>query len=538
MFGRLSKFSPNYSSILSMSSAYLYPALCIEMYPNDRIRISHEALLKSAPMLFTTYTPMKLTIDYFFNENRNVWNENRKKDWSTFITGAVNGKSITNESDLPIHPYIKVPEGGFKPGSLGDYLGFSSNPEMAGAEVSAMRFRHYQSIMRTFYADENLSIMPGLGLDEGLDTETSLELFKRCWNKDRFTTATLEPQKGISVGLPLAGTIPVHGDGTALGLTDGTNNMGLIGYGSNTQGSGIGMVAVPARYGTEVGSTGANMPLGVLNASAGVTTDPTKSGLVADISGTQPISIDELHFLTQVERLNQRDNMWGTRDFECIRTHFNINIPDTRLQRPTHLGREVVDVHFSEVLQTSQSSENSAQGNTTGHSLAVSKNRPIRFLCREHGFLMVIVNVQPIAQYQQGIPRDSLYKTRFDYMWPILSETGYQELFAAEVYGTKDNITARKIFGFEPRYNHLRFGEKTVHGDFRSTLSGYHAGRIFTSEPNLGEKFITCDATNRMFAVTSTGQDFMPWWLRIEFDTRLVRRLPQWPNPSCIGKLF
>ena len=117
--------------------------------------------------------------------------------------------------------------------------------------------------------------------------------------------------------------------------------------------------------------------------------------------------VDELHFLTQVERLNQRSNMWGSRDFECIRTHFGAHVPDTRIQRATFLGRSEVDVNFSEVLQTSQSTEQSAQGNITGHTFAVSSNSPVKFHCVEHGFLFVMVNIQPVAQYQQGVPRDT-----------------------------------------------------------------------------------------------------------------------------------
>lgn len=532
MSGKRSLFLPHSSSVMSMNMGPVYPLLVREMYPNDKIIISHEALLRAAPMLFPLYSPVKLTIDYFFNENRNVWKGDETKDWSTFITGSVNGKAVEDIDELPVHPFITVPEGGFPAGSLGDYLGFSSEASLAGAKVSALRFRHYNAIMKDYYLDESFSTMPEISYAEGEDTTTNLNLLNRCWNKDRFTTASLEPQKGLSVGVPLAGTIPVIGDGTSLGLTDGTNYGGLITAASTnptTLQNNIGA------YGSNVGTTptGGGMPS---NYTIGVTTDPEKSGLVGMLEEATQIPIDELHFLTQVERLNQRDNMWGTRDFECIRTHFGVNIPDTRLQRATFLGRSVVDVHFSEVLQTSQSTEDSAQGNITGHTMAISQNRPVKFHCLEHGFLFVMVNIQPIAQYQQGIPRDAMYETRYDYMWPILSETGEQELFSAEVYATADNVNSKKTFGFEPRYNHLRFGEKTVHGDFRTNLSGYHAGRIFTEEPNLNENFIKADPTKRMFAVEL--QDVDAFWLRTEFTIKHVRRLPKWPTPSAIGKLF
>lgn len=542
-----SAFAPQDSAIMSLKAGYVYPSLVKEMYPNENIEISWQALLRAAPMIFPLYSPVKLRFDVFYNPNRNVWRGDETKDFSTFITGSVNGKAVERTEDLPEHPYIVVPEGGFPAGSLGDFLGFPCNEnlngaKLDGAKVSALRFRHYNDIMRTFYLDENFSTMPEISRAEGLDTTTNLQLLKRCWNKDRFTTATLQPQKGLSVGIPLAGEIPVVGNGKPIYLRykggDDYWNNALLKLNRDDYMHEATFNAAWSNDSLNIGDKGnplANQDYGVV----GVSTDKNTSGLIADTSSVDPIAIDTLHLITQIERLNQRDNMWGSRDFECIRTHFGNVINDTRLQRPIHLGWSEVDVNFSEVLQTSQTttgSEASAQGTITGHSLAVDASHPVRFYCQEWGFLFVMVSVQPIAQYQQGLPRDALYKTRYDYMWPLLSETGEQELYAAEVYGTESNVTSRKIFGFEPRYNHLRFGAKTVHGDFKTNLSSYHAGRIFTSEPNLGENFVTSDPTNRMFGVELGNVD--PWWLRIEFNVKHVRRLPKWPTPSSIGKLF
>ncbi|QCS36706.1 major capsid protein [Capybara microvirus Cap3_SP_646] len=527
-----SLFLPHSSRIMSLSMGKLYPCLVREMYPNDSIVISHQALLRAAPMLFPLYSPVKLTFDYFFNENRNVWRGDESSDWSAFITGSINGKAIENPDDLPEHPYITVPSGGFATSSLADYLGFNTGEGLAGAKLSALRFRHYQKIVSDYYLDENFSTMPAISFAAGQDTTTSLDLQYRCWNKDRFTTAATSPQKGQSFGISLGDSVPVIGNGMTLGLTNGSTNYGA--YSRAVSGFYF-LSGNQEVYGQPVGSSGSSGYISQ-NDSLGVTSDPAKSGLIADLSSSTGISINDLHFLVQLERLNQRDNFWGTRDFECIYTHFGIKIPDTRLQRATFLGRSCVDVNFSEVLQTSESTSNSPQGNITGHSMAVDANNPVRFRCKEHGFLFVIVNIQPIAQYQQGVPRDALYKTRYDYMWPILSETGEQEVYTCEVFANKDNVNQRSIFGFEPRYNHLRFGDKTVHGDFRTNLSAYHAGRIFDSVPNLNENFIKCVPTKRMFAVEL--EDVDPFWLRVEFDIKHVRRLPKWPSPSAIGKIF
>ena len=359
MMYKRSAFAPQDSMIASLKAGYVYPALVKEMYPNENIVISWQALLRAAPMLFPLYSPYKLRFDVFYNPNRNVWRGDETKDFSTFITGSVNGKAVENTEDLPEHPYIVVPEGGFPAGSLGDFLGFPCDENLngstlAGAKVSALRFRHYNDIMRTFYLDENFSTMPDIARTEGLDTTTNLNLLKRCWNKDRFTTATLEPQKGLSVGIPLSGEIPVVGNGYSLGL------QGVVG--ESTLVANLSADGVTAFLGTSgdiykqaLNQTGLGTMQGAsANSTIGISTNPEHSGLVADTTAVDPIPIDTLHLLTQIERLNQRDNMWGSRDFECIRTHFGNVINDTRLQRPMHLGWSEVDVNFSEVLQTSQ----------------------------------------------------------------------------------------------------------------------------------------------------------------------------------------
>uniref|UniRef100_A0AAU8B9R3 Major capsid protein n=1 Tax=Dulem virus 76 TaxID=3145787 RepID=A0AAU8B9R3_9VIRU len=516
---KLSSFYPYSSTIMSMDAGYVYPAFVRECYPNDRLKISHEALLKSAPMLFPIYSPMKLRFDYFYNENRNVWRGDEAKDWSAFIFNSVDGKPITDPTQVPLMPTVTFTADDCEAGSLADYLGFNTESAMVGAKVSALRFRHYNQIVNNFYLDENFSTKLPISLTEGPDTITSRALAKRCWNKDRFTTAAASPQAGVSIGIPLSDDIPIVYENASPAVAEGAAAaVSMVGY----QNFPVARIAYQGSDGIfhdfPIGGTG---------------------DLKAKLSEATSIPIDTLHFVTQIERLNQQDNFWGTRDFEAIRTHFGITVPDTRLQRPTHLGYSVVDVHFSEVLQTSQTttgSNGSPQGNITGHTMAVDKTKPVKYLVREHGYLFIMVTLMPIAQYQQGVPRDALYQTRYDYMWPLLSETGEQEIFEAEIRGTASNIASRKIFGFEPRYNHLRFGEKTVHGDFRTSLVGYHTGRIFDSDPNLNEQFITADPTKRMFAVEFDG--VQPWWLRVEFEIQHTRRLPKWPTPSAIGKLF
>lgn len=80
----------------------------------------------------------------------------------------------------------------------------------------------------------------------------------------------------------IATTAGVKGDGKTLGLTDGTTTAGLNGnrYANST---GYGLVPTGSA-GTAVGTTGAGGASLAHNVFAGITTDATKSGIIADLS--------------------------------------------------------------------------------------------------------------------------------------------------------------------------------------------------------------------------------------------------------------
>lgn len=76
------------------------------------------------------------------------------------------------------------------------------------------------------------------------------------------------------------GTAGVKGNGMTLGLTDGTNNTGLY---ANVSSSPYLVQNNNGAYGDSVGTTHSGGALGN-NKSLGITLDPTKSGVIADLS--------------------------------------------------------------------------------------------------------------------------------------------------------------------------------------------------------------------------------------------------------------
>lgn len=76
------------------------------------------------------------------------------------------------------------------------------------------------------------------------------------------------------------GTAPAKGNGMTLGLTDGTLNAGAVGV----SGSASRISATSDLYGTNIGTT-SSQGFGLTNTtSVGITTDSTKSGIIADLA--------------------------------------------------------------------------------------------------------------------------------------------------------------------------------------------------------------------------------------------------------------
>jgi hypothetical protein len=88
-------------------------------------------------------------------------------------------------------------------------------------------------------------------------------------------------------------------------------------------------------------------------------------------------------------------------------------------------------------------------------------------------------------------------------------------------------------FGYTPRYAEYKFGMNTVHGDFRNTLSFWHAGRIFSAPPTLSGEFIECDTSeidDRIFPVAD-AQATDKCYVQLYNNVKAVRPLPYYGTP-------
>lgn len=516
---KLNKFNLSHAHNTSIEPGYLYPVDFVECLPGDIFKIQNEFLMRFMPTVAPLMNRFRVAFRWWYSPTRLLMD-----DWPKFISGGPDGQDST------VFPYISAPSGGFAVGSLADHFRIPTG--VGNITVSAMPFRMYNLVWNEWYRAESIQSKSALSLASGADITTNTSLLKANWRRDYFTDALPSPQKGPSIGLFGANsTAPVVGNGQVLGLTDGTNEGGLyLVNGSNLSNS-------TSLVGANVGTAKTNDTHLTQYLGEGVSTDPTKSGLVADLASVNDATINAFRQAAAIQQF-QELNMRGGSDryVEFVWNHYGVRTPDASLQRPIYVGGMTSNVVISEVLQTSETTSASPQGSMSGHGIGAGVSPVLKFRSLEHGYLMCLMSVQPDTIYYQGIPRELSRETRFDFAIPLLSHLGEQavynkELFAqgSSVVDSDGNIVDNKPFGYNPRYEEYRKIPSAITGQLRSTLNFWTGARTFANLPTLNSSFIESNPATNIWAVQN-GTDHII--LQVMHHMHALRPLPKYGQPG------
>lgn len=503
----------SHSRKFTMNMGDLVPILCQDVIPGDSFQLTHEALVRIMPMLAPIYHNVNVYMHYFFVPYRLVWDE-----WEDFITGGRDGKAN------PVFPrfYQSIPliwSGADKlgVGSLADYLGFPSkqipaNPISINESkaFSQLPFRAYHTIYNEYYRDQNLEDEVSISKDSGLteiynsndnawDNQFKT-IRKRAWEKDYFTSALPNTQRGTPMSIPVQGDAAVYAD------TNGQRRYLEIGDGflANT-----------------------NPNLGI----KGTDLMPLKGNeIFADLTNVSTATINELRQAFQIQRWLERSARSGARYTEVLQSFFGVRPRDSRLQRPEFLGGGKMPLSISEVLQTSETS-NTPLGEFAGHGITYGSTVKFRKFFEEHGIIMGIMSVLPRTAYCQGMPKLFTKFDKYDYFWQEFAHLGEQEIKNEEIYFDPAAADNKETFGYTARYNEYRYIPDTVHGNMLDSLSFWHMARMFPSRPALNAEFIKADPTNRIFPVQDATHKLI---IQTHARLKAIRPVPKYGDPLGI----
>lgn len=513
-----SRFNLSHNNLTSMKMGFLYPTLALECYPGDYFDITTKHVVRMQPMFAPIMHQINITHHFFFVPYRLL-----DKNWEDFITGGPKGD---NNYELPT---FKPNVGDSGLNSLWDYLGFplrqdNTYPDVSGVEPIIYPFLAYHLIWNDWYRDEDLQddIKENLEDIENIQKQSWFNSIRpRAWEKDYFTIARPSPQKGTApaIAVNLSGKANVFADflnssgqdvpwHIMAGVTNDTYSGSIKSFGGSSSSQIYAKLFSPSEPGT-----------------------PSKQLYAQLNGGTAQFDVSQLRLAVQMQKWLERNMRAGNRYIEFLLAHFGVAPNDARLQRPEYIGGSKSPIISSEVLQTSATGDSTPLGTFAGHGISADKTEASKYSVKENGVIMCITSCLPRTTYSQGVNRQWLRRSRYDFYSPEFAHLSEQMVLSGELYADGTTQQNTQEFGFQGRFNELRYIPNRFGAQMRNNLAYFHLGRWFNERPILNESFVTANqVSTNPFAVTNEDTLIC----NIGFEIMATRPMPYYPTPGLL----
>lgn len=506
----------------SFNSGLLIPFFYEEVLPGDTFSVKTNMIARMQPLITPIMDDIYLDTYYFFVPNRIVW-----EHWKEFMgENTASAWYPSTEYNVPHVNFDATHAAEF--GSIADYFGLPIQGEGQQLTYSASQlpFRAYCEIWNEWFRDENIQDPVLVAYDDSDVTYDGQSTYGGSLlpvNKyhDYFTSALPDAQKGPDVYLPLNDEAPVM-----------TRSDTYLSSG------------VPLHFDTDitgskpvgVGGTSHNLYAYDGNATGANDYYLIPDNLYADLKQTSATTINALRLALATQSFYEKNARGGSRYRELIKSHFGVTSPDGRMQVPELLNYSRVDININQVIQQSESTQNSPLGTQAAFALTADSDYSFTKSFTEHGMIIGVMCARYKHSYQQGLNKRFSRRTMFDYYFPVFANLGEQPIYNKEIFVGSNNDVNHEVFGYQEAFADYRYHPDIVTAEMRSnhpkSLDVWHLADYYSELPRLSPSWIQEDKTNidRVLTVTSNVSNQM--WADIYVKCDAVRVMPMFSIPG------
>lgn len=591
---RVSQFDLSYVNTFTAKQGQIIPVWMSYYYPNDEMDLSIDNLIRVVnPPVVPLLSRQRVFFHMFkldFSQLWTYWDTFMKRGWDGKFEAVIPTLTAKLAVDGKINPLLAR-------GSLADFLGFNFSDytykvgdENIDVSLPAMPFLAYQLIYRDYFLNFNVSSAyakanPGTELDlffpdsdydlmlqgtnpagltlDGKGQAPSTQPLRklgfgklryRDFSPDYFTSALPWPMRGdvptIDGSIQFTGNIPVSLGSSPLAFQQGSlPNLDYVSgqaaisnantFSMASDGLSLSFPVSPNSFGSIPFVSSISFNKGSLprmsnpNNNNYVVNQSDINSVIAGLSITQP-QLKLLWTNTLIaEKMAKTDGTYG----QFIRTFFGETPSHWVSHRATYLGGTYQPIVYSEVLQTSPSAEGGTLGTVGAKGISSSSNFVGRFHADDFGIAMCVMSIMPDTYYSQGWLREHLYRTQDDYPLPERALLGMQAITNAEIFfNARDNNANEVLFGYQSRFDELRYRQNEVHGlvadNANKSFSPYVQTREFAQAPLLNPTFLSTE--NNIDNEYLSAPNEVPYIVQVANRVKAVRALPYFAPPSAV----
>lgn len=556
------------NSLTIQNGGMLIPIFFDETLPSSSYDIQIQALLRVLPQVVPLYSRQRLYIHAFGARYSDLF-----KDAGVYITKGFNGNNILKKPVLTadmLDPDL-FPDGMdtvITSGSLFDYLDLPIGKKLSElGEINALPFMMYVSIWKNYFMNKNLYInnrywLPNddsdfrltlnngvasntTGVDGSADGEPKVyfgSVLYRDYPQDYFLSALPFAQRGETPKLSISNAgdnfIPIINEDWSYNNLKSPLYLQMTGNGGSVQLRYLSDMGLPVSLATSVASSvssGSGSPdsISEVNLTGAVANSPSYSrlGIYAQLGFT----LDDFRQLAiaqqELERMARTDGSF----FEFGLTFFGRASKNAVDYRPQYIGGTYQNIAFSEVLQTSSSTDASPLGSYGGHGITSMNGSLGHYETDEHGYIMIIASIMPDVYYSQGLDKKWTRLTQSEEFISGRDKMGLIPILNKELFVSGDTTKDNDLFAYQNPFDEYRYKPSRIHGKIADPSSKsffpYTQSRKFTSTPTYSRSFFKADDIRKDYLASPIEDAYSA---QFKFSIRAVEPLSYTGSPSPI----